>query len=428
MGGAAVIERPLTICQISPSDVGGGAELCVLSLHESLLRLGHNSHLFVARKVTDQAGVHEIPYVRGLPGLRRLARWVEAKTGLQDIYNPSFINLRHVLPPSTDIIHFHNLWGAAGYADLGALPALTREIPGVFTEHQHWSFSGHCACHFDCDRWRSGCGKCPDLSIPPKISRDATRWNWNRKKRLIQRSNLSFVGVSDYVCSLARQSPIWEGKPVTRIYNGINTKVFAPVDAETKKALRRGFAIPADKVAVLLTGQTLGGYREGIATEGFQAINALGDASLIPVLVGREPEQAARNLEMKSITIDHRATPEAMAACYQACDLTLVTSKVEAFGRIGAESQACGTPVIAFATGGIPEVVKEGSGGMLVPAGDVEGLVQRMQTMIGDKNLREALGKNGVRWVREWFDDHIIADNYIQLFNSALCCEMKCKR
>ncbi len=415
-----MIVRPLTICQISPSDAGGGAELCAVSLHESLLNQGHNSHLFVARKVKDKAGVHEIPYVRGLPGLRRLARRIEKQTGLQDIYNPSFRNLRHLLPHDTDIIHFHNLWGAAGYADLGALPTLTRSIPGIFTEHQQWSFSGHCACHFDCTRWQTGCGKCPDLSIPPRIPRDATRWNWKRKKRLIQNSNLSFAGVSDYICSLARKSPIWSGKRIVRIYNGVDTTVFAPVGETRKCGLRKKHRISEETCAVLLTGKTIRGFHLPAMQEAFEAINRAPE-HVYPVLVGDSAaEVAAKYIERPSCIIASRTDPQQMAECYQMCDITLLTPRTEAFGRVAAESQACGTPVVAFDCEGLAETVRNETSGISVPFGDLEQLVQALMQVSNDEKARRRMALSARRFALDNFDQRLITSQYLDLYCSCL--------
>lgn len=408
------------IVLINASDKGGGAEESVISLHRALLAAGHASTVYVGTKKTDEPGVVQIPYVRGLPGFRRIARWMENQTGWQDIYNPSFRNLSQHVAPDTDIIHFNNLWGANGFADIGILPQLTAKILGIFTERQNWSFTGHCAYFHDCMKWKTGCGGCPRLDLAPAIPKDGTRFNWKRKRRIVQKSNLTFVGISDYVCDLARQSPVWEGKRVTRIYNGINTDVFTPVGKARKNVLRNKFSIPDDKVAVFLSGQTLGGYREGIATEGYQALNILCDPKIIPVLVGRKAQEASRQLKVPSVAVNYRETPESMAECYQACDITLVTSKVEAFGRIGAESQACGTPVVALATGGIPEVVRDGKTGFLLSQGDVEGLIRCLQTLAHDSALRIRMGDAARDLVQKTFSNDMIADEYVKLYSQII--------
>lgn len=408
----------MKVVQVHTSNGDGGAERSVRSLHHGLRALGHESLLFVGRLATDEPGVRQIPYIRGVPGGRRIARWVEGRTGWQDIYNPSFRKLADLVPADTDVVHFHNLWGGQGYADLSAVPALSSRWACVLTERQNWTFTGHCACFHDCDRWMNGCGSCPRLDLPPAIPRDGTAYNWRRKERIIQSSALTLVGISDHVCELARQSPIWRGKRIERIYNGIDTGVFRPAETARRDELRSELGIPGDAVAILLAGQTLGGYREGIATEGYEALERLRHLDVVPLLVGDEAAAAAKRHDGAAVVVAHCETPEQMAACYQAADITLVTSHVEAFGRIAAESQACGTPVVAFDTGGLKEVVIDGVGGRSVPAKDLDGLVNALQALIADRELRARLGEGGVTYVRENFEAQRIAEEYVALYQS----------
>ena len=125
--------RTLRIAIVHASDLGGGAERSVVSLLRALRTRGHEATLFVGEKRTSEPYVEAIPYERGLPGTRRVSRWLERRFGWQDIYNPSFRALARRLGGRFDVVHFHSLWGSAGYADLGALPAITRHVPGVLT-------------------------------------------------------------------------------------------------------------------------------------------------------------------------------------------------------------------------------------------------------------------------------------------------------
>lgn len=409
----------LKIAIVHASDVGSGAERCVISLHKCLLNKGHKSTLFVGEKNTDIRDVVQIPYQRGIPGSRRFARWVERSTGWQDIYNPSFRNLKNLIPSDTDVVHFNSLWGTNGYADMAALPDITRNISGVITEHQNWFLTGHCACFHDCERWKSGCGNCPDLTIPPAIPKDGTRKNWKRKRNIIQKSDIVLVTVSDWLRKKAEECPIWSNRKILRIYNGIDLKIFHPVSEEVRMGLRKSLGIPENKIAILLTGQTLGGFREGggIAMQGYGAINRLIAAyQIVPVLIGKLSKEAQSLINGPSMTLPFQETPEDMARCYQAVDITLVTSVVEAFGRVAAESQACGTPVVSFNTGGLAEVVLNEVGGLSVEKGDTEGLVVALQRMIENDDLRRQMGKQGVRYVVENFEEGLIADQYINLF------------
>ncbi|MBK1645087.1 hypothetical protein CKO25_10565 [Thiocapsa imhoffii] len=411
----------LRITLIHASDFGGGAERSVVTLHRALQALGHVSTLFVGRRQTDERGGVEIPYRRGVPGMRRLARTLEQRFGWQDIYNPSFRNLVRLIPPNTDVVHFHSLWGSNGFADLGALPAITARWPGVVTMRENWLVTGHCACFHDCDRWRTGCGRCPNLSLAPPIPRDGTAFNWRRKRSLIGRSRLRVVAISDWLKEVALASPILSGKTVTRIYNGIDLETFSPLEHHQRTELRQTLGIPADRVAVLLAGQTVEGIREGIATHhAVAALNQLTPGTVLPVVVGHSADRVAGQLRTEAIVLPFQRTPAEMARCFQGADLCLVTSEVEAFGRIGAESQACGTPVVAMGACAIPEVVRDGVGGILARVGDAATLAAAIERLARDPAERSRLGTQGREYVETHFDQRSIASRYVDLYREVL--------
>ena len=404
---------------VHASDRGGGAERSVISLHRGLKKLGHESILYVGRRETDEPGVVEIPYVRGIPGGRRVARTIERWTGWQDIYNPSFRRLKEVFPKDLDLIHFNSLWGSNGFADIGALPGLTAEIPAVITMRENWLLTGHCACSLDCQRWKEGCGNCPDLSRAPSITRDGSSANFRRKRRAVQGANIEIVAISDWLKGRGMESPILEGKSIHRIYNGIDLETFSLCVPNARLEIRKDLGIPPDRVVVLLAGQTVEGFREGIATHHAVAgLNGAEQCGLHALAVGHSAERVAEMLQIPATTVPFAKQPAEMARLFQAADLTLVTSEYEAFGRIAAESQACGIPVVSFDTGGLPEVVAEGVGGLLVPRGDAGGLSRAIDRLAEDQQLRSTLGTGGREFVREHFDQRRIASQYAALYQN----------
>lgn len=408
----------MRIALVHAADLGGGAERSVVGLHRALTAAGHYSTLFVGSKLTDEPGVVEIPYVRGVAGLRRAARFAERRFGWQDIYNPSFWHLRRLLDRRFDIVHFNSLWGSAGFADIGALPSLTRRIPGVLTMRESWLLSGHCACFDACERWRIGCGHCPDLARVPKIPTDGTRFNWNRKRRVVGRSRLHIVTVSRWLEECARLSPITSQCAIETIYNGVDLETFSASNADERSALRAELGFADSDFVVLLAGQTVEGLNTMRAPE--DAIAALQEAGrdlvVRPLVIGRSGARVAAQLGAGAVAVPFQTDPAAMARYFGVADLTLVTSEAEAFGRIAAESQACGTPVVAFATGAIPEVVRSGETGIVVPRGDVSAMAQAIVDLKDDAERLSRFRIGGVAHVRSMFDQRLVAGQYLALY------------
>jgi glycosyltransferase involved in cell wall biosynthesis len=109
-----------------------------------------------------------------------------------------------------------------------------------------------------------------------------------------------------------------------------------------------------------------------------------------------------------------------VAKYYQAADLYIHAARAEVFGKTIAEALACGTPVVATAVGGIPEVLKglaqegnipaqlnqnpsSGATGILTPAGDARAMAQGMETLLADDDLRRRLSENAAKDSRERF-------------------------
>jgi D-inositol-3-phosphate glycosyltransferase len=83
---------------------------------------------------------------------------------------------------------------------------------------------------------------------------------------------------------------------------------------------------------------------------------------------------------------------------YVAADVTVLPSHYESFGMVALEAMACGSPVVASRVGGLATIVRDGATGYLVPEGDVSALAARLSELIADPDLRERMGREGVRW------------------------------
>ena len=113
-------------------------------------------------------------------------------------------------------------------------------MPTVLTLHDAWLLSGHCAHSFDCERWKTGCGECPDLTIEPAIRRDATADNWVRKRDIYARSRLYVATPSPWLMGRVEQSMLAPAVEQARVIpNGVDLSVFRPAD---KRSIRAGSA------------------------------------------------------------------------------------------------------------------------------------------------------------------------------------------
>ncbi|MBL8848523.1 MAG: glycosyltransferase, partial [Planctomycetaceae bacterium] len=291
------------------------------------------------------------------------------------------------------------LHGAEGYADIGPIAALARRCPVVMTVHDLWLVTGHCGYPLECGRWQTGCGNCPDLQRFPPIPHDATRWNWRRKQWAFRSADVHLIVPSSWVAEQLQQSPILRHLPATVVYSPIDTSYFHPTD---RRAAREALGLPQDRKIVLLTAQSLSNVYKGVQ-EGVQALNRINDDRLFVVAIGRDAEAVLKECRAPGVAIAYQSEQSALADYYRAADVFLMPSRCETFGMVAAEALACGTPVVAFAAGGLTDVLGNDAGGLLVPPGDVPALAAATERLLSQPDLHENLGRIGAaRAAREF--------------------------
>lgn len=324
-------------------------------------------------------------------------RTVEEQLGIEDFNFPGTYRLLGLPPERPDLLHCHNLHGYGGYFDLRALPWLSRKLPLILNLRDAWLLSGHCAHAIDCERWRIGCGKCPDLDLFPPVRRDGTAYNWRRKKDIFERSRLYITTPSRWLMDKVRTSML-SGVHYRVIPNAIDLTVFHPVD---QNEARRQLDLPSDAKIVLLIAQNM--FKDYRVME--EALGRLDDkdcSSLLFICLGKDGEgkKVGRG---KMLFPGFERDPSRMAQYYSAADVFIHAAKAEAFGKAVTEAMACGTPVVATATGGIPEQLEDGQMGFLVPVGDSYAMTSAIERLLADEELSLSMGQTGAKNAEQRF-------------------------
>ncbi|HVS85858.1 MAG TPA: glycosyltransferase [Gaiellaceae bacterium] len=442
----------MRIVQVNSSDSGGGAEGIALVLHREYRRRRHDATLLVAWSLTGEAGVAEFEdaalrsrWTRAIrsaaralgaldgrfPGAARVRRalplalgqpatWWAIRRGREDFDHPTTEQLLTVRGSAPDIVHAHNLHGGGlrgnGYFDLRALAEVSQVRPVFLTLHDAWLLSGHCAHSFECERWLSGCGDCPDLSIYPAIARDATAFNWRRKRDIYARSVLRVATPSRWLMDKVERSMLAPGVVESRVIPyGIDVELFRPGDrAEARDEL----GLPSDRPIVMFAAN-------GLRANPFKdlallrsALEAVSQEPLLLLAVGEEgPAERHGEAELRFVG---RRDPATMAALYRAADVYAHPSRADTFPVVVLEAMACGTPVVATAVGGIPEQVADGETGLLAPPGDARAFADALRSLIADRSRREALGVAGAERAARRYALATMVDAYLDWYAEAL--------
>jgi len=412
----------LKIVHINVADEARGAAQAAFRLHEAQIALGHSSRMLVGYRFKEQAGIEMIPprRTRWQKRVHRLVNRFEERTGLQYLWQPwreQF--LRHPFTQEADVINLHNTHG--GYFSHRILPALTRQVPVVWTLHDLWGMTGHCGSPYmnDCERWKHGCGKCPSLSDHPAVAVDTTALLWRIKDRLYRRSHVVLTTPSEWMAEMVRQSPLLQRFEVRCIPHGLDTSVFKPMP---RKAAREALGLPAGAKVVLFAAFDLFQQRKGgvYLFDALQRLAQEGRKDFLLATVGSEKADLKGRYGFPHVNLGLIRDERRLAECFSAADLYAGPSLAETFGLVYMESMACGTPVVAFACTAVGEVVRHERTGYLARDRDVEDLARGIRMLLDDDARREALGRAGRELVEREYTLELQARRYLDLYQDAI--------
>jgi glycosyltransferase involved in cell wall biosynthesis len=371
---------PLNVLHISESDGEGGAARAAYRMHDGLDALGHTSRMLVGRKVTPDARTRPLKRNDAWRAADRLVGSPLDALGLQYVLYPSsFAVAADRWFRDADVVQLHNTHGS--YFSHSALPLLSRRKRVVWFLHDMWAFTGHVTYSRDCERWLHGCGSCPYLDEYPRLERDTTAALWRWKRFVYAHSRLTIVTPSAWLAGLVERSPLL-GRFATHVVpNGVDLERFRPGDA---RAARVRLGIDPDRPTILFAGADLADRRKGgdLLRDALRML----DRDVQLVVAGGASVPGLDAIPLGTLTDDE------MPLAYAAADLYVLPSRADNFPNTVVESLACGTPVVAFRVGGVPELVRHLETGWLAEPEDASSLADGIRTVLDDAELRARLG------------------------------------
>ncbi|MCM1218760.1 MAG: glycosyltransferase [Lachnospiraceae bacterium] len=305
---------------------------------------------------------------------------------------------------SPDLVHLHNLHG--NYLNYNILfdYLAVSDTKVIWTLHDCWSFTGHCA-YFDlakCNKWKTECVNCPQISAYPPAIRDGSQSNFIKKSKLFRRlgQNLILVPVSYWLADLIKDSFLRD-LPVKVIHNGINTQSFKPQQScDNHKPYIIGVASPWDK-------------RKGL--NDFIQLRKILSLDIDIKLVGLSSRQIASLPE--GITGIHCTNSLVELAHLYSDALAFVNTTYEDnYPTVNMEAIACGVPVITYKTGGSPESVHKDCG-FVINLGDLDAIRDIAEKLCNGNIVFSADSLH--QYASEHFDEKRCFQSYVELYNAA---------
>ena len=401
-------------------------------LSKALIKKGHQSQLLVGRsQFSEDPNIHliwdQVSKYRTLPNglISRVGNQLEKYIGIHSWSNRPNLRISDSdLYKWADIIDLRNLFG--GFFNLWSLPELTAAKPVVWRLPDMWAVTGHCAYPYDCERWISGCHDCPLLTAegrlkvePPPTVWDGTKRVWRAKRDLYNQSRFHIIVTTEWMRDQVSQSILGKAMSINVISNGVDLDIYHPIN---KKQARSELGLPFDEKILLWSAHRKGAYRKGFreANQAMEIIQNNNPEAPMFITMGSQERWTEPEMLKNYKHFGFVKDSEKQALIYAAADAFLCTTLADGQPQTALESMACGTPVIAFDLGPMPEEVIDGKTGFIVPAQDPEILVDSIERFLDNFELLPTLQANCRQQALKKYDLDKQTEKYISLYGDIL--------
>ncbi len=400
-------------------DIVGGAARAAYRLHKGLLHTGIDSTLLVANKNTDDYTVLG-PRSKFEKGLNSGRSFLDSsmlslyrKRDRTGFFSPGFVSngVIHTSGTSPDIVHLH--WICGGFVGVGSLNRF--RSPLVWTLHDSWAFTGGCHVPLACPRYMDSCGRCPMLGS--QSDNDLSHFMWKRKRKTLRNLDLTVVTPSRWLAECAAKSSLLKHARIEVIPNGLDLERYRPLK---KKEARDLLSLPQDRKLILF------GAMQGTAikNKGFDllvsALQKLGQTAghgpYDLVVFGASAPASPLELGFKTHYLGMLHDDVTLALMYSAADVLVVPSRQENLPNTILEASACGTPAVAFRTGGIPDLIAHQQTGYLANPYDTSDLARGIQFILENSERWNSLSAAARQKTETEFSLEMSANRYVNLY------------
>ena len=387
------------VLHLSTYNAHGGAARAAVAIHTSLEAAGVDSKMRIAE-------ADSLTFKLAKEADRRI--WALQKSDTLTWRSPAkfgSMTAKEINNSGADIIHLH--WVTDGFLTIETIGKINKPI--VWSLCDAWAFSGaeHYATQVSQTRFQKGYQK--SNRNPSDSGFDVDRWTWNRKKSNWQHP-MQLLPASGWLTQATRESALMGTWPITQIPHIVDTNVFAPQPQK-------------DKDTPVLLFFSSGGIHD--QRKGWDLLEqSLNDPALATkvhvVVVGPKPteleQQHIRELSRHQFTFHGEARgDQELIELYAQADITVVPSREDNMPITAMESQSCGTPVVAFRIGGLPDIVNPLSSGYLAEPENPHDLAQGIEQVI-QGNLRESTRTHALAtWSPE-----VVVPQLLNIYSQAL--------
>jgi len=273
-----------------------------------------------------------------------------------------------------------------------------------------WPLTGGCHYTENCQRFTDQCGSCP--AIGSSEDADWANKQFTEFRQAFEESNVRFVAPSKWMAAQAERTAIAD-VDVTVIPNCLDVTHYAPRD---QRVARRELGLSVKDEFILTGGVKLSDNRRKGGDLLQQALRKFGEKygsdSATVIQFG---DAALTDQPLDTVQLGWVSDAD-LPTVYAAADVMAVPSRYESFGQTASEALACATPVVAFKTSGLEDVVVDGETGALVEMFDTTAFAEALYKLLSCEDMREYGECARERALNMWAPN-VVAEAYRAFYN-----------
>ena len=402
----------MRILYLNTTYAGGGAEKVVRQIYQGMQQRGHEVYEIVCynrRGNIDDPHVHVLYPNNLMKVFMRVQTYNRGNHNKTIPYAISYIR-KFVKEHQIELIHLHNPHD--NFLGIHDIAALTQLCPVVWTLHDLWALTGHCAFPYGCiEGWGRECTGCQHLELYPRLRKDRSKELWKEKKAAFTGKDFHFTVPSQWMKAQVEHSYL-KGEFCQVIDNSIDVSLWKPLE---KAEVRKKYDLDLAKYVLAFVAADLQVPQKGmkILVETLQKLEH--KEKYVLLVAGKGSEKAEElfvGFAVKSFGYisDQRQMNEFLSMA----DLMVNPSVYETFGLVNIEAMASGTPVLAFDIGVMSEVV--GEHGWCVPEVSADLLKNKIEEILDNKEELEYKTRLCHDYVEMKYDEKMMLDTFEHLY------------
>ena len=409
----------MRILFINTVDTSGGAAIVMQRLMKGLENSYNTENIVLVKEKKGVAGNTSALLTKGLQiGIEKIIDRLTRQAGLLYQYFPfsskEILQVARSFEPN--VISLHNT--QSGYFATPLIRKLSLISPIVWTLHDMWSFTGNAAQTFGNMSWRQMNNDHSLTKIPPAIGLNTGKWLLRQKKNIYSKSELTIVTPSLWLKDLAEQSPVFYGKKIHHIFNGVDTTIYKPKNKQESK-LKVG--LPPGSKTIMFSAQDLdknNPWKGGAdLLTILSKINAISEKKIDFIAIGKNKGEDLGLFKNVNVLYKGYIKDENEMSDYlNAADLFIYPTKADNLPNVLVEAIACCTPCVTFDIGGTKEIIIQDVNGLVIEPFDFDKFAYEAVSLLEDANKLNQFSLGCQKIVKERFRLEIMVDKYYSLF------------